>query len=58
MEIINLFSPQSLEIMGFEDRPHGWVVCVCVWGGEQVLSPLSLVPHPPPPLPLHVNVHT
>ena len=57
MEIINLFSPQSLEIMGFEDRQHWWVVCV--WAGEQAVSPLSLVSHPPPPPPfLHVNVHT
>ena len=45
--------------MGFEDRQHWWVV----WGGgEQVVSPLSLVPCPSPPPPppplLHVNVHT
>ena len=58
MEIINLFSPQSLEIMGFEDRQHWWVVCVCVcvcvWGGgrgEQVGSPVVRVPHPPNPPP-------
>ena len=54
MEIITLFSPQSLEIMGFEDRQHWWVVCLCVWGGRgNKWSPpclLSLT-HPPPPPP-------